>query len=43
MIEKFNNKFYENCLYNAVCLGLLMVLISKFFSSNNEVIPKEQS
>ena len=26
--SKFKNKFYEKCFYNAVYLGLLMVLIS---------------
>ena len=43
MIQKFKNKFYDKCFYNAVYLGLLMVLISEFFSSNNELIPEEQS
>ena len=43
MIQKFNQKMYEKCFYNAVYLGLLIVLISKFFSSNSELMPKEKS
>ena len=38
-----SKKLYKKCLYNAVYLGLLMVLFFKFFSSNNELIPKEKS
>ena len=32
------NKFKKNCMKN-----VLMVLISKFFSSKNELMPKEKS
>ena len=43
MIQKFKQKKEEKCFYNALYLGLLIVLISKFFKSNNELMPKEKS
>ena len=33
-----DSKIQKNCMKN-----VLMVLISKFFSSNNELMPKEKS
>ena len=41
--SKIQKKLYEKSFYNAVYLGLLMVLILKLFSSNNDLIPKEKS